>query len=131
MVVGLLAILKAGGAYVPLDPGYASERLRGILDDSRPALVLADAAGRAALDALAGAPPVIGSASGCVALACDAGDEPPRGIAGMPRHLAYVIYTSGSTGQPKGVMVEHASVVNLWRALDAGDVPRASERTAT
>ncbi|WP_148038504.1 condensation domain-containing protein, partial [Burkholderia pseudomallei] len=46
MMTGLLAILKAGGAYVPLDPGYASERLRAILDDSRPAIVLADAAGR-------------------------------------------------------------------------------------
>ncbi|MBM5666546.1 AMP-binding protein, partial [Burkholderia pseudomallei] len=57
MMTGLLAILKAGGAYVPLDPGYASERLRAILDDSRPAIVLADAAGRTALDALAGAPP--------------------------------------------------------------------------
>src|SRR5204863_464899 len=35
-------------------------------------------------------------------------------------HLAYVIYTSGSTGQPKGVMVEHHSVRNLWEALERG-----------
>ncbi|MCG1056177.1 AMP-binding protein, partial [Mycetohabitans sp. B5] len=49
MVVGLLAILKAGGAYVPLDPAYPSERLVHILADAAPAIVLADAAGRAAL----------------------------------------------------------------------------------
>ncbi|AIV92474.1 non-ribosomal peptide synthetase [Burkholderia pseudomallei] len=117
MMTGLLAILKAGGAYVPLDPGYASERLRAILDDSRPAIVLADAAGRAALDALAGTPPIAdlhADASRWSALP----STPPRVEGLTPRHLAYVIYTSGSTGQPKGVMVEHASVVNLWRALD-------------
>ncbi|CAJ5666418.1 syringomycin synthetase [Burkholderia pseudomallei] len=117
MMTGLLAILKAGGAYVPLDPGYASERLRAILDDSRPAIVLADAAGRTALDALAGAPPIAdlhADASRWSALP----STPPRVEGLTPRHLAYVIYTSGSTGQPKGVMVEHASVVNLWRALD-------------
>ncbi|CAM8829001.1 amino acid adenylation domain-containing protein [Burkholderia pseudomallei] len=117
MMTGLLAILKAGGAYVPLDPGYASERLRAILDDSRPAIVLADAAGRTALDALAGAPPIAdlhADASRWSALP----STPPRVEGLTPRHLAYVIYTSGSTGRPKGVMVEHASVVNLWRALD-------------
>ena len=27
--------------------------------------------------------------------------------------LAYVIYTSGSTGEPKGVAVEHQSVINI------------------
>ncbi|QWM25093.1 non-ribosomal peptide synthase/polyketide synthase [Burkholderia pseudomallei] len=117
MMTGLLAVLKAGGAYVPLDPGYASERLRAILDDSRPAIVVADAAGRTALDALAGAPPIAdlhADASRWSALP----STPPRVEGLTPRHLAYVIYTSGSTGQPKGVMVEHASVVNLWRALD-------------
>ncbi|CAJ6554194.1 syringomycin synthetase [Burkholderia pseudomallei] len=117
MMTGLLAILKAGGAYVPLDPGYASERLRAILDDSRPAIVLADAAGRAALDALAGAPPIAdlhADASRWSALP----STPPR-VEGFFNDTATTeIYTSGSTGQPKGVMVEHASVVNLWRALD-------------
>jgi len=30
-----------------------------------------------------------------------------------PHNLAYIIYTSGSQGNPKGVMVEDHSVVNL------------------
>ncbi|WP_122877371.1 non-ribosomal peptide synthetase, partial [Burkholderia pseudomallei] len=107
MVVGLLAILKAGGAYVPLDPAYASDRLRGIVEDSQPALVLADAVGRAALGELDGALPVID-------LETDAlrwHEMPPTNpeVASQHvHHLAYVIYTSGSTGRPKGVMVEHA-----------------------
>ncbi|WP_425502939.1 condensation domain-containing protein, partial [Pseudomonas karstica] len=41
MVVGLLAILKAGGGYVPLDPAYPLDRIAYMLEDSTPAVVLA------------------------------------------------------------------------------------------
>ncbi len=40
LVVALLAVLKAGGAYVPLDPGYPRERLRFMIEDAKPAVIV-------------------------------------------------------------------------------------------
>jgi amino acid adenylation domain-containing protein/natural product biosynthesis luciferase-like monooxygenase protein len=123
MVVGLLAILKAGGAYVPLDSAYPDKRLREILEDARPHLLLSDAAGREALGAegLEGirnlSLDLVGQASAGeqgLEWAEQARTNPGTRQQGLSaRNLAYVIYTSGSTGKPKGVMVEHGSVVNF------------------
>ncbi len=118
MVVGLLAILKAGGVYVPLDPAYASDRLRGIVEDSQPALVLVDAVGRAALGELDGALPVIDLETDALRWR-EMPATNPEVASQHVHHLAYVIYTSGSTGRPKGVMVEHAQVVRLFGATQA------------
>ncbi|WQO95369.1 amino acid adenylation domain-containing protein (plasmid) [Sinorhizobium medicae] len=113
MVVGLLAILKAGGAYVPLDPAYPSERLRQLLDDARPRLLLCDAAGRAALGAEAIADLSAVDLDAATAWADQSADDPdPHALGLTARNLAYVIYTSGSTGTPKGVMVEHRGMTN-------------------
>ncbi|RWO03529.1 MAG: amino acid adenylation domain-containing protein, partial [Mesorhizobium sp.] len=118
MVVGVLAILKAGGAYLPLDPAYPSGRLRQVLDDAAPRLLLCDAAGRAALGAEALASlTAVDLSDGARPWADQGADDPdPRALGLTPRHLAYIIYTSGSTGTPKGVMVEHRGVVNLGLA---------------
>ncbi|UGY30097.1 amino acid adenylation domain-containing protein (plasmid) [Bradyrhizobium septentrionale] len=115
MVVGLLAILKAGGAYLPLDPAYPSARLRQVLADAAPSLLLADAAGRSALgaDALRDLTVVDLAAASPAWAALPATDPDPCALGLTSRHLAYVIYTSGSSGTPKGVMVEHRSLVNL------------------
>ncbi|HYR07484.1 MAG TPA: amino acid adenylation domain-containing protein, partial [Longimicrobium sp.] len=109
MVVAMLAVLKAGGAYVPLDPSYPDERLRYMLADSRPAVLLASRP-QAARFAAAGVP-VLDPADEAAWAHLPATDPRPAGLS--PDHLCYVIYTSGSTGRPKGVAVPHRGVASL------------------
>uniref|UniRef100_UPI0005513680 amino acid adenylation domain-containing protein n=1 Tax=Andreprevotia chitinilytica TaxID=396808 RepID=UPI0005513680 len=114
LVIGLLGILKAGGAYVPLDPDYPVERLAYMLADSQPVVLVTQAALLATLS-MVDVPVVALDVE--TALVNQPTANPV--VADLTsRQLAYVIYTSGSTGQPKGVMVEHHSVINLWVALD-------------
>jgi arthrofactin-type cyclic lipopeptide synthetase B len=111
MVVGLFAILKAGGGYVPLDPAYPLERIAYMLQDSAPAAVLVQGDTRSLLGEVM--VPVVD-------LGRNTWQHQPASNPQVPgltaQHQAYVIYTSGSTGQPKGVINEHAGVVNrlLW-----------------
>jgi amino acid adenylation domain-containing protein len=113
MVVGLLGILKAGGAYVPLDPDYPDARLKFMVADTQPALLLIQEAMQARLRPL--------GAARMLCLDRDWALIAERPITDVPRcgtaeNLAYVIYTSGSTGQPKGVMIPHRGIVNrlMW-----------------
>jgi amino acid adenylation domain-containing protein len=96
LVVGLLGILKAGAAYVPLDPEYPAERI---------ALLVRQANVRVVLDADA------------IRSAAQGATGPAARTAG-PRSAAYVLFTSGSTGVPKGVCVEHRSIVRLVRSIE-------------
>lgn len=115
MVVGMLGILKAGAAYVPIDPSYPRERIAYMIRNSGAGIVLAS--GEAELpDALELEDTRVVSLE---ALARTLTGEPtaPPDVAVSAGDLMYVIYTSGSTGQPKGVMVEHASVVNHCREI--------------
>ncbi|MFE2696740.1 non-ribosomal peptide synthetase [Streptomyces mirabilis] len=117
----LWAVLKSGAGYLPVDPGYPAERIRFMLADAAPALVVATRETAHALpddcepllleDAEpsdAGAPDLT-DADLTDADLTDADRTRPLD----PSHPAYVIYTSGSTGRPKGVIVTHRSVAAL------------------
>ncbi|WP_198047089.1 non-ribosomal peptide synthetase [Kutzneria sp. 744] len=111
LVVALLAVLKAGGAYLPIDPDYPTGRIRYMLDDASPALVLT---GEETRDEF-GSMPVLAIG---VQSDVDGNDlsDVERVSPLLPAHPAYVIYTSGSTGRPKGVSVPHHNLVNhmVW-----------------
>ncbi|MFP2903266.1 AMP-binding protein, partial [Corallococcus sp. 4LFB] len=112
LVVALLATLKAGGAYVPFDPAYPAQRLTWMLEDARPAVLLAQ-------EHLLSRLPAHDARVLCLDTQWEAIALQPR-LAPPPRAtadgLAYVIFTSGSTGRPKGAMNAHGPVVNrlLW-----------------
>ncbi len=115
LIVALLGALKAGAAYLPLDPAYPPERLRFMLEDAAPRVVLTDG-GRQTVDdgrwtTDDGPWSVLDLAAEGPAIARQpVADLPPLAT---PDDLAYVIYTSGSTGQPKGVLLQHRGLVNL------------------
>ncbi|MFI6924026.1 amino acid adenylation domain-containing protein [Nonomuraea spiralis] len=109
-VVGMLGVSLAGGAFVPVDPAYPAERVRWILRDADPVLVLCVARTRGAVPGeFADRAVVVDEVE--PAGAADA-ESPHVG----PGDAAYVIYTSGSTGTPKGVVVPHAGLGNLAAA---------------
>ncbi len=109
-IVALLAVFKAGGVYLPLDPAYPPERLRFMLEDAAPRVVLADD-GQGAAD---------GGRWAAVEMADTslAGESPDDLEGGAGReHAAYIIYTSGSTGQPKGVVIAHGGFADHCRDI--------------
>ena len=133
MVVGLLGILKAGGAYVPLDHNYPKERLRFMRQDSKISVLVTQETlvedgcwimedGDRRLPNLDSQPSILNPRLHVVCLDRDlsmieqqSSENPTASI--NSHNLAYAIYTSGSTGQPKGVQIEHRSVVNCLRSI--------------
>ena len=119
MVVGVLAVLKAGAGYVPLDPAYPAERLKYMLQDSAPVVLLTQKHLREPLAGMDGTLRVIDLEEDKEEWSREPESNPEyRSIGLRPEHLAYVIYTSGSTGSPKGVMVEHRNVTRLFAATN-------------
>ncbi|MCI7910203.1 enterobactin non-ribosomal peptide synthetase EntF [Klebsiella pneumoniae] len=121
LTLALHGIVEAGAAWLPLDTGYPDDRLRMMLEDARPTLLIATE------DQLARFSDIPGLQSLCYQQPLAAGDEAPLALS-KPDHTAYIIFTSGSTGRPKGVMVGQTAIVNrlLWMQdrypLSADDV---------
>ncbi|MFD7304747.1 amino acid adenylation domain-containing protein [Streptomyces pharetrae] len=118
LLPALLAVLKTGAAYLPLDPGHPAERLRLVVEDTAPVVMVTDDAhAHLAGDTL----PVVRlddeetTADLARRSAADLTDADRHGRT-SPSDIAYIIHTSGSTGRPKGVPVPHAGVVRLFAA---------------
>ncbi|WP_162034302.1 amino acid adenylation domain-containing protein, partial [Chryseobacterium potabilaquae] len=125
MLIGILGVLKSGGAYVPMDPGYPMDRIDHILGDTKARVViveestknrlydykeLIDREEESTLSILS-----LNSSDMKDSLDICSTENPDTEVSSGD--LSYVIYTSGTTGKPKGVMIEHRSVVNFVESM--------------
>ena len=94
---------------MPLDPAYPKERLAFIMQDSQVSVLLTQRR-------LFNRHPRHNNARSYAwirirtVLFRESASNPGSKV--IAQNLAYIIYTSGTTGNPKGVMIEHGSLVN-------------------
>lgn len=110
-IIAIIACFKANVAYVPIDVDQPIERIERIINDANPVLLIKDCD----LDLKFDNQLVLDDYNDI--------EQFPLGYKWnkknfQPHQLAYVIYTSGTSGEPKGVMVEHASLNNLLCSLE-------------
>jgi natural product biosynthesis luciferase-like monooxygenase protein/amino acid adenylation domain-containing protein len=108
MIVGLFGIMRCGGAFVPIDPNYPEDRVKYMLENAHANIIISNSEVHRHLP------------DSHLYKVVDLDNEVStfevnhESLEEIEDHnLAYLIYTSGSTGDPKGVMVEHKSLLNF------------------
>ena len=113
LIITMLASLKAHKAYVPLDCNFPKERLRAMLEDAEPVVLLTDDRHFALAEELAGKRVRIIDTS---RIKRDPDAPDPR-VPCDPLDRAYILYTSGSTGRPKGIVFLHRNLLHTTMCL--------------
>lgn len=137
LVISLLAIFKIGAAYLPLEPTFPADRVDHILKDAQPILLVTAGS---ILRATAFAS-VVAENNVCVydledkeAATLNEETKESPSLCSPGKSLAAVLYTSGSTGIPKGVRLEHATILHRlnwqWRTFPYGPTEVGCFKTA-
>ncbi|KIX01205.1 uncharacterized protein Z518_08930 [Rhinocladiella mackenziei CBS 650.93] len=111
MPVAMLAVMKAGGASVALDLAVPEERLRSIVSQVRPRILISSLQGRLLAERLADEEAVVVNVS---KEELDKLPSPSTTRSSSPvvvtsNNTLYLVFTSGSTGTPKGAFITHGN----------------------
>ncbi len=108
MIIGILGVLKAGGVFVPFNPDDPVDRLRFLIDDAEPAIIVTKQRHLPRLRHHRGATVCLDT--DWERIARESGENLPCEV--RLDNAVYMIYTSGTTGKPKGVVLLHGGLVS-------------------
>jgi amino acid adenylation domain-containing protein len=112
--LSMLAAWAVGAAYVPLDASHPSERLRMILEDATPRVLITHSELLERLRVPAGVDVLLLDQERAAIRSL----EPLPWVAPEdPEDPAYVLFTSGSTGRPKGVEIPRRAIASFLRSM--------------
>lgn len=98
-IATVIAILKLGCIFVPIDTELPNESLKKILEENNVRYLVTDK--------------ITPLTTFCTSILLNNVDNYNSMFKAIKYNdIAYVIFTSGSTGEPKGVVMEHAAVLN-------------------
>ncbi|MBW8687219.1 non-ribosomal peptide synthetase [Chitinophaga rhizophila] len=111
LLVWIIGVQKMGGVFIALDTRHPADRIAGVLNDCSPYLLVTQEKYASGL-----------GVNVKTILADSISDELPNAENWQPvirsaEDIAYIVYTSGSTGVPKGVLLDHAGMVNHFYGL--------------
>ena len=106
LIASVLGVIKSGCTCLPLDLSYPDERLKFMIEDAEPQIVLTNQQSK--IDSLGISVPKI-----YVEGIGKNSETKFKLIQTSSEDLIYIIYTSGSTGKPKGIKMPHRVIENL------------------
>jgi amino acid adenylation domain-containing protein len=107
IVKAIFAIHKVGAVYVPIDPAFPKERIRAILTEVNPKLILTNSDAETVLEDI-NIPRLNLKNSGEM---LDSFPSTNPEINFQIESESHIFFTSGTTGKPKGVLATHRNLV--------------------
>lgn len=138
LVAAIVGVFKAGCVHVPLDSSMPAERLRYILNDIAPSVVITEEEMADTVKGFLPKPAHLVFLTELERMVTVDEDSTQRDALVRPTALpefdeqatAYCIYTSGSTGRPKGVLISHRSLFDFfdgtWQIYDVTSESRCA-----
>nr|DAC76720.1 TPA_exp: peramine synthetase [Metarhizium majus ARSEF 297] len=110
MPVTMMGVLKAGGGFVLLEPSFPEQRLRAMVEEIKPSIILASSTTRALSLRLL---------DNVIQVDSELFNYPNPSANGFPQlqpssTAMFGVFTSGSTGKPKGAILTHANYCSAF-----------------